>query len=76
MARAKNIVNTVKKWGSGRVLSSKNCHVFDLVKIFPFKMWNGGGGVPPPLCFGKLQTPKMDKKERVFGKIIAEKRCK
>ena len=28
-ARAKNIVNTVKKWGPGRVSSSKNCHVFN-----------------------------------------------
>ena len=43
-ARAKNTVKTIKKSRSGRVLSSKNCHVFDLVKILRFKMWKGVGG--------------------------------
>ena len=44
-ARAKNIVNTVKKWRPGRVSSSKNGHVFDLVNILKFKMWKGGANL-------------------------------
>ena len=36
-------------------------------------MWIGGGGAPPPLCFGRLQKPK---KVQKFWKIIAQKRCK
>ena len=66
-ARAKNTVKTIKKSRSGRVLSSKNCHVFDLVKILRFKMWKGVGGYPP-LCFGRLQKPKIALKQYFSGK--------
>ena len=52
-----------------RKYSSKNCNVFDLVKISKFKMWKGGGGVSPPLCLGRFQTPKKVQKARFLGKI-------
>ena len=38
--RVKNIVKTVKNWRPGRVSRSKNGHVFDLVNLLKFKMWN------------------------------------
>ena len=71
-ARAKNIVNTVKKWRPGSVSSSKKCFVFDLVNILKFKMWKGEGG----FVFGRLQKPKIVQKEYFLKKIIAQKRCK
>ena len=33
-------------------------------------------GGTPPLCFGRLQKPKIVQKEPFFGKIIAQKSCK
>ena len=66
-ARAKNIVNTVKKWRPGRVSSSKNGHVFDLVNILKFKMWKGGGGVPPPLSW-EVSDAKNGPKSTFFWK--------
>ena len=70
-ARAQNIVNTVKKWGSGRVLKVKKCHVFDLVKIWKFKMWKGGGGYPPPLfVLGGFRSQKLSKKNVFLEKTL------
>ena len=41
-------------------LSSKKCHIFDLVKIRKFKMWGGG------IYLGGFQDPKMDPKKMCF----------
>ena len=54
-----------QKKRSGRVLSSKNCHVFDFVKVLKFKMWKGGGGyggVPPLFVLGGFRSQKLSKK--------------